>query len=134
MLTYWNLAVSLSSPCISLKSKSKKTFIPYINAISSNDYENQNKFNDLEFGGDVKFVIDNSLTLDLTINPDFSQVEVDDQLVNLTQFELRLPEKRQFFTQNSDLFTDFGQTRDAEPFFSRRIGITKDLEGNTIIV
>ena len=51
------------------KSKSKKTFIPYINGISANDYENQNKFNDFEFGGDAKFVIDNSLTLDLTINP-----------------------------------------------------------------
>ena len=68
------------------KSKSKKTFIPYINGISTNDYENQKKLNDFEFGGDAKFVIDNSLTLDLTINPDFSQVEVDDQITNLTRF------------------------------------------------
>ena len=73
------------------KSKSKKTFIPYINGISANDYENQNKFNEFEFGGDAKFVIDNSLTLDLTINPDFSQVEVDDQITNLTRFEIFLP-------------------------------------------
>ena len=72
------------------------------------------------------------MNLDLTFNPDFSQVEVDDQIINLTRFEVNLPEKRQFFTQNSDLFTDFGQQRDAEPFFSRRIGISYDIEGNTI--
>ena len=80
----------------------------------------------------MKIPIGNSINIDFALNPDFSQVEVDDQLVNLTQFELRLPERRQFFTQNSDLFTDFGQERDAEPFFSRRIGISKDLEGNTV--
>ena len=80
----------------------------------------------------MKVPIGNSINVDLTFNPDFSQVEVDDQLVNLSQFELKLPEKRQFFTQNSDLFTDFGQQRDAEPFFSRRIGIATDLDGNTI--
>ena len=114
------------------KSKSKKTFIPYINGISTNDYENQNKFNDFEFGGDAKFVIDNSLTLDLTINPDFSQVEVDDQITNLTRFEISLPEKRQFFIENSDLFSSFGDRGDSNPFFSRRIGIAKDLDGNNI--
>jgi len=114
------------------KSKSKKTFIPYINGISANDYENQNKFNEFEFGGDAKFVIDNSLTLDLTINPDFSQVEVDDQITNLTRFEIFLPEKRQFFIENSDLFSSFGDRGDSNPFFSRRIGIAKDLDGNNI--
>tara|TARA_S200000501_G_scaffold244762_1_gene229138 strand:- start:1067 stop:3337 length:2271 start_codon:yes stop_codon:yes gene_type:complete len=114
------------------KSKSKKSFIPYINGISSYDFENQNKFNDFEFGGDAKFVIDNSLTLDLTVNPDFSQVEVDDQITNLTRFEVSLPEKRQFFIENSDLFSGFGDRGDSNPFFSRRIGIAKDLDGNSI--
>ena len=114
------------------KSKSKKTFIPYINGIVANDFENQNKYNDFEFGGDAKFVIDNSLTLDLTINPDFSQVEVDDQITNLTRFEVSLPEKRQFFIENSDLFSSFGDKGDSNPFFSRRIGIAKDLNGNNI--
>ena len=114
------------------KSKSKKSFIPYMNAISQNDFENQEKFNDFEFGGDAKFVIDNSLTLDLTINPDFSQVEVDDQITNLTRFEISLPEKRQFFIENSDLFSSFGDKGDSNPFFSRRIGIAKDIDGNNI--
>ena len=114
------------------KSKSKKTFIPYINGIVANDFENQHEYNDFEIGGDAKFVIDNSLTLDLTINPDFSQVEVDDQITNLTRFEVSLPEKRQFFIENSDLFSSFGDKGDSNPFFSRRIGIAKDLNGNNI--
>ena len=72
------------------------------------------------------------MILDLTYNPDFSQVEVDDQIINLTRFEVRLPEKRQFFLQNSDLFSSFGNSYSAQPFFSRRIGVAKDLNGNTI--
>jgi len=76
--------------------------------------------------------IGNSLNLDITINPDFSQVEVDQQVTNLTRFEISLPERRQFFIENSDLFSDFGNNRDANPFFSRRIGIAKDLDGNNI--
>ncbi len=114
------------------ESKKPVAFIPYINANTGRNFIEKKSLNNFEYGVDFKVPIGNSINVDLTFNPDFSQVEVDDQLVNLTQFELRLPEKRQFFTQNSDLFTDFGQTRDAEPFFSRRIGITKDLEGNTI--
>ena len=79
------------------KIKIQKSLIPYLNGIIANDYENQKKINDIQLGGDAKFAIDNSLTLDLTINPDFSQVEVDDQITNLTRFEISLPEKRQFF-------------------------------------
>ena len=73
------------------KSKSKKSFIPYINSIAFNDFENKNKGDDFEFGGDAKFILDNSLTLDLTVNPDFSQVEIDQQVTNLTRFEISLP-------------------------------------------
>ena len=114
------------------ESKKPVSFIPYFNGITGRNFIQEKSLNNFEYGLDIKVPIGNSINLDLTVNPDFSQVEVDDQLVNLTQFELKLPEKRQFFTQNSDLFTDFGQQRDAEPFFSRRIGIAKDLEGNTI--
>jgi hypothetical protein len=114
------------------KSKSKKSIIPYINSVAYNDYENVEKGNNFEFGGDAKFVIDNSLTLDLTVNPDFSQVEVDQQVTNLSRFEVTLPEKRQFFIENSDLFSGFGNNREARPFFSRRIGIAKDKDGNNI--
>ena len=72
------------------------------------------------------------LNLDFTINPDFSQIEVDDQIINLTRFAVALPEKRQFFIQNNDLFSGFGDFYENRPFFTRRIGVTKDLNGNTI--
>ncbi|HEU5167327.1 MAG TPA: DUF5916 domain-containing protein, partial [Chitinophagaceae bacterium] len=60
--------------------------------------------------------------LDLTVNPDFAQVEVDQQVTNLSRFELFFPERRQFFLENSDLFGTFGFPN-VNPFFSRRIGI-----------
>jgi hypothetical protein len=114
------------------KSKTPVSIIPYVNTITSKDFENDISQTDIKFGGDVKFTIGNSLNLDLTINPDFSQVEVDQQVTNLTRFEISLPERRQFFIENSDLFADFGNNRDSNPFFSRRIGIAKDANGNTI--
>ena len=114
------------------KSKTPVSIIPYVNTITSKDFENDVSQTDLKFGGDAKFTIGNSLNLDLTINPDFSQVEVDQQVTNLTRFEISLPERRQFFIENSDLFADFGNNRDSNPFFSRRIGIAQDANGNTI--
>ena len=114
------------------KSKAPLAFIPFVNGITATDFENDEKTNNLTFGGDAKIPIGNGMNLDVTVNPDFSQVEVDDQVVNLTRFELSLPEKRQFFIQNSDLFSNYGNSRDARPFFSRRIGVAKDLDGNNI--
>ncbi|WP_161888877.1 carbohydrate binding family 9 domain-containing protein [Pontibacter russatus] len=73
-------------------------------------------------GADVKIGITSALNLDLTINPDFSQVEVDRQVTNLDRFELFFPERRQFFLENGDLFGNFGNTT-IRPFFSRRIGL-----------
>lgn len=73
------------------------------------------------------------MNLDLTINPDFSNVEVDAIFTNLTRFELRLPERRQFFIDNSDLFASFGIFfNEARPFFSRRIGLARDTADNLI--
>lgn len=79
----------------------------------------------LNAGGDAKIGITPSLNLDLTFNPDFSQVEVDRQVANLSRFELFFPERRQFFLENRDLFAMFGfpSTR---PFFSRRIGLARN--------
>ena len=107
-------------------------FIPFVAGINANDFENNDQFSSLSFGGDIKVPINNGLNLDLTFNPDFSQVEVDDQVINLTRFEVRLPEKRQFFIQNSDLFANFGSSYNSQPFFSRRIGVAEDKDGNTI--
>jgi len=79
-------------------------------------------------GFDGKVAITSSLNLDLTVNPDFSQVEVDRQQTNLTRFNLFFPERRNFFLENSDLFASFGFSQ-IRPFFSRRIGLQ---DGNTI--
>lgn len=76
-------------------------------------------------GLDAKVGITPSLNLDITLNPDFSQVEVDKQQTNLSRFELFFPERRQFFLENDDLFGMFGFPN-TRPFFSRRIGITRN--------
>lgn len=114
------------------KSTSPIELIPYINTISSRDFNVSEGSNSIAVGGDAKIAVGNNLNLDLTLNPDFSNVEVDDVITNLTRFEVSLPEKRQFFIDNSDLFGAFGSQRDARPFFSRRIGIATDKDGNTI--
>ena len=114
------------------KARNPISLIPYISGITQKDFLNQSSNLNTSIGGDAKIPIGNALNLDLTFNPDFSQVEADDQIVNLTRFAIALPEKRQFFTQNNDLFNDFGTVRDVVPFFSRRIGVAEDLDGNTI--
>jgi len=80
---------------------------------------------DAEFGVDVKYSITPSLTLDLTYNTDFAQVEADEQQVNLDRFNLYFPEKRPFFLENAGQFT-VGNSGEAQLFFSRRIGIGED--------
>ena len=98
--------------------------IPYVTASTGRDYELDTPTeNSLDAGGDIKVAITPSLNLDLTFNPDFSQVEVDRQITNLSRFELFFPERRQFFLENEDLFSRFGFP-DSRPFFSRRIGLS----------
>ena len=89
-------------------------------------------------GVDAKYGVTPSLTLDVTVRPDFAQAEADEQQVNLTQFSLYFPEKREFFLENSGLFyfgdipreSRLGNARFSPPeeevllFFSRRIGLT----------
>ena len=72
-----------------------------------------NQFNP---GADIKLNLTSSLNLDITINPDFSQAEVDQQVTNLDRFELFFPERRQFFLENADLFGNFGYDN-IRPFF-----------------
>ncbi len=79
----------------------------------------------LGIGGDAKIAVGPALNLDLTLNPDFSQVEVDQQVTNLDRFEIFFPERRQFFLENADLFGEFGAVG-LRPFFSRRIGVARD--------
>jgi hypothetical protein len=82
---------------------------------------------DVDAGGELKWSITPSLTLDLTVNTDFAQVEVDEQQINLDRFNLFFPEKRPFFLENAGLFA-VGSPGDVELFFSRRIGIGDDGE------
>ena len=82
---------------------------------------------DTDVGLDIKYSVTPSLTLDLTYNTDFAQVEVDEQQINLDRFNLFFPEKRPFFLENAGQFT-VGSPREVEMFFSRRIGISEDGE------
>jgi hypothetical protein len=88
---------------------------------------------DAEAGLDVKYRLSEGLTLDLTLNTDFSQVEVDTQQINLTRFSLFFPEKRDFFLENATLFafgdvpTERGprsRSQETQLFYSRRIGLS----------
>ena len=96
--------------------------IPYVLGAASNNPVNGSTDYRRSIGGDAKEALTSSLNLDLTVNPDFSQVEVDRQVTNLSRFELFFPEKRQFFLENGDLFANFGYPN-IRPFFSRRIGL-----------
>lgn len=108
--------------------------IPYLaGGMTQNHIEGETKPNFTgNAGADAKIAITPGLNLDLTINPDFSQVEVDRQVTNLDRFEIFFPERRQFFLENADLFANFGTDR-IRPFFSRRIGVARDTAtGNNI--
>ncbi len=75
---------------------------------------------------DVQYSLSSSLKLDATINPDFSQIDVDQQVINLTRFGVFFPERRNFFLENSDLFNNLGP-RNINPFYSRKVGGSSDI-------
>ncbi|MBT8310614.1 MAG: carbohydrate binding family 9 domain-containing protein [Flavobacteriaceae bacterium] len=109
---------------LNLNSPGNLKFIPYIlgqavnnKAVSPSDTDTK-----MEVGADIKYSVTPSLTLDLTYNTDFAQVEVDDQQVNLDRFNLFFPEKRAFFLENAGQFS-VGSPGEVDLFFSRRIGI-----------
>jgi hypothetical protein len=104
--------------------KSNNAFIPYIS--SKINQEQKNVSLSLNAGIDAKIALNSSLNLDITINPDFSQVDVDRQIINLDRFDVLLPERRTFFLENSDLFSNPGLENAVSPFVSRTIGLTAD--------
>lgn len=105
------------------KSGLRFSLIPYITGKVTKNYTNDESAKWSRGAGfDAKVMLSNSLNLDLTVNPDYSQVEEDRQVTNLDRFELYFPERRQFFLENSDLFANLGNSS-ARPFFSRRIGL-----------
>lgn len=98
--------------------------IPYALGSFNEDKQSTPERSDLNanFGGDAKIAVTSSLNLDVTVNPDFAQVDVDQQVTNLSRFSLFFPERRQFFLENNDLFANFGFSK-IRPFFSRNIGL-----------
>ena len=108
---------------------------PYVAARTVRALGGAKYANAAEVGADLKFGVTQGLTLDATVNPDFAQVEADEQQVNLTQFSLFFPEKREFFLENSGIFYVGDAARnnrvslvptpdeDLLLFFSRRIGL-----------
>jgi hypothetical protein len=111
----WDKPLPSSGAMISL--------IPYVSLKTTKNYSEGEKAKVTPAAGiDAKVILSTSMNLDVTINPDYSQVEVDQQQVNLDRFELFFPEKRQFYLENSDLFANLGSDN-VRPFFSRRIGL-----------
>jgi hypothetical protein len=116
----WDKPLPSSGPRFSL--------IPYVSAKTTQNKEAGEKFKrEANAGIDAKVILSTSMNLDLTVNPDYSQVEVDRQRTNLDRFELFFPEKRQFYLENSDLFANLGADN-LRPFFSRRIGLNSPVQ------
>ena len=109
------------------KQRSNISIIPYTSNVA-NQQNSGNPKNSFKIGGDLKYNLTSALNLDVTVNPDFSQAEIDQQVTNLDRFELFYPEKRQFFLENADLFSNFGYEK-IRPFFSRRIGLEAPIVG-----
>lgn len=92
-------------------------FFPYASAYIENNSNNGDVFsNSQNLGMDVKYGINDAFTLDMTLIPDFGQARFDNQVLNLSQFEVQFNENRQFFTEGVELFNKAGL------FYSRRIG------------
>ena len=98
-------------------------FTPYVLSIARRGGELTDTETDSDVGFDLKYSMTPSLTLDLTYNTDFAQVEADELQLNLDRFALFFPEKRPFFLENAGQF-GVGNGGEVELFFSRRIGIS----------
>ncbi len=131
----WNLGFAKPSQArdvvlTNVESERPAYFTPYVlggldqEAQRTDDGSSFRQQRDLtrEIGGDLKYNITNNLTLDLTANTDFAQVEADPQRVNLTRFSLFFPEKRRFFQERASTFA-FNTGGNDRLFNSRRIGL-----------
>jgi len=109
---------------LELKTPMNLKVMPYaINTSNRNFTPGARLDNNSDWGVDAKVGVTSSMNLDLTYNTDFAQVEVDEQQINLTRFNLLFPEKRPFFLENRGLFA-VGRGGDVDLFFSRTIGIS----------
>jgi hypothetical protein len=128
--SYWKPSLSSLVTFEGIKPINPVYFTPYITSGLSQVNEINGAGNSYKIkstpkydaGMDVKFSLTNNLTLDMTLNTDFAQVEADDQKINLTRYSLFFPEKRVFFQEKADVF-DFSFLGGNNLFYSRRIGI-----------
>ncbi len=92
------------------------SFYPYVSGYLENDGVYSGWGNSINGGMDVKYGISESFTMDMTLIPDFGQVQTDEKVLNLSPYEIRYDENRQFFTEGTELFGK------ADLFYSRRVG------------
>jgi len=128
--TFWNFVdpkvsgfINQSGTLIGLKdikAPLRLSFSPYVSAYINHYPANlpgvKNTTSNFNGGMDVKYGISNSFTLDMTLVPDFGQVKSDNRILNLTPFEVKFNENRQFFTEGTELFNK------GDLFYSKRIG------------
>ncbi len=124
----WTGALNWDAP--PPKAGSNLVFIPFTTGSLKENKKNNDPLKGSFNGGfDGKIALNSSMNLDVTVNPDFSQIEVDRQVTNLTRFSIFFPERRTFFLENQDLFSNYG-IPPIRPFYSRRIGLDND--GNVV--
>ncbi len=109
------------------KATSRFTVTPSLTANYQEDVINNSDETTIKPSLDIQYSLTSSLKLDATINPDFSQIDVDQQVTNLTRFAIFFPERRNFFLENADLFSNLG-VAGVNPFYSRRIGQTSAIQ------
>ncbi|MEJ2635882.1 MAG: DUF5916 domain-containing protein [Calditrichia bacterium] len=98
--------------------------LPYVTSRVVGTGANQNEW-DYNKGLDLKYGLTSDLALDFTLNPDFGQVEIDEEQINLDKrYEIQLEEKRPFFLENKNLF----QTPFYQLFYSRRVGLESNIK------
>ncbi len=99
-----------------IKAPLRLSMFPYVSGYMEKYPENDNVSFSINYGADLKYGLNESFTLDMTLIPDFGQVQSDDLVLNLSPFEVYYDEKRQFFTEGTEMFNRGGI------FYSRRIG------------
>ncbi len=98
--------------------------VPFVSLQGRRDHDTDEEGSKAEPGLDLRYRVTPSLTASATVNTDFAETEVDDRVVNLTRFPVFFPEKRDFFLEDSSIFTFADLEGDFIPFFSRRIGLS----------
>jgi Domain of unknown function (DUF5916) len=123
----YRLSVAGELAGLTVPTRRIQTITPYVLTAARRTWPNQlaTTTYPAEIGGEIKYGVTPALTLDLTANTDFAQVEVDDQRVNLTRFPIFFPEKRPFFLENAGTFSA-GTPQAVDLFFTRRIGIDEN--------